>query len=374
MRRHAIPPRHDWRARAKDLGFAYADIAGEPYWDETACWEFTAAGIDVLDDALTELERLTRLAAAEAVRRGAHDLLGIPATVWPLLVRAWERQEPSLYGRMDLRWDGAGPPKLLEYNADTPTSLFESSVVQWEWLRCAYPDADQFNCLHEALIAAWPKMGLPERVHFTCVRDSGEDRGNVDYLRDTLMQAGLQAGGEAPFLYVDEIGWDGQRFVDQNDQPIAALFKLYPWEFLLRDRFGNGIASAATRWIEPAWRLLLSGKGILALLWEMFPGHPNLLPAFREPGRTGGLEIAKPLFGREGANIIAPGFATPGPYGGEGFVYQQWAELPCVDGHYPVIGGWIIAGRPCGIGIREDRTPITRDTSRFVPHYFRPIP
>ena len=368
MRRHRIVPRPDWRARARALDFSYAEIGGEPYWDETACWEFSEAEIDVLDDALAELERLTRLAAAEAVRRGAHAMLGIPEAVWPLLVRSWERQEQSLYGRMDLRWDGAGPPKLLEYNADTPTSLYESSVVQWEWLRCAYPDADQFNSIHEGLIAAWPALGLPDRVHFTCARDSDEDRGNVDYLRDTAMQAGK----DAPFLYLDEIGWNGDRFVDLADGDIQALFKLYPWEFLLHDAFGAHAARASTRWIEPAWRLLLSGKGILALLWEMFPGHPNLLPAFREPGRTGGPEIRKPLFGREGANIEAPGIVTEGPYGAEGFVYQQWAELPCVDGRYPLIGGWLIAGQPRGIGIREDDTPITRDTSRFVPHYFRP--
>jgi glutathionylspermidine synthase len=152
---------------------------------------------------------------------------------------------------------------------------------------------------------------------------------------------------------------------------MRACFKLYPWEFLLRDAFGSHIAPASTRWIEPAWRLLLSGKGLLALLWELFPGHPNLLPAFREPGCTGGAEIAKPLFGREGANITAPGAQTDGPYGAEGFVYQQWAELPHADGRYAVIGSWIIAGAPHGIGIREDSGPITRDTSRFVPHFFR---
>lgn len=367
MRRHIIPPRDDWRDRARAMGFSYADIAGEPYWDETACWEFTASEVDVLDDALAELERLTRLAAAEAVRRSAYDMLGIPASVWPLIVRSWERDEMSLYGRMDLRWDGHGAPKLLEYNADTPTSLFESSVVQWEWSRCAYPEADQFNSIHEALIAAWPEMKLPPRVHFTCMRDSDEDRGTIDYLRDTALQAGVNA----PFLFIDEIGWNGRDFVDTHRSDIRALFKLYPWEFLLRDSFGNNIFSAATRWIEPAWRLLLSGKGLLVLLWEMFPGHPNLLPSFRDPGRTGGAEIAKPLFGREGGNITAPGIRTDGPYGGEGFVYQQWSPLPRVDGRYAVIGGWIIAGKPHGIGIREDDTPITRDTSRFVPHFFR---
>jgi glutathionylspermidine synthase len=367
VRRHSLQPRPDWRERARALGFAFAAIAGEAYWDETACWEFTAAEVDVLDDATAELERLARAAADHAVRHDRHDLLGIPAAVWPFVVASWQRHEPSLYGRMDLRWDGSGPPELLEYNADTPTALYEAAVIQWEWLTCAFPDADQFNSIHEALIAAWPTLGLPPAVHFACNRNSDEDRTTVDYLRDTAVQAGLQA----PFLHMEDIGWDGRRFVDLAGAELRACFKLYPWEFLLRDAFGANVARAGTRWIEPAWRLLLSGKGLLALLWELFPGHPNLLPAFREPGRTGGAEIAKPLFGREGANITAPGLHTDGPYGAEGYVYQQWAELPQTDGRYAVIGSWVIAGVPHGIGIREDATPITHDSSRFVPHFFR---
>jgi glutathionylspermidine synthase len=313
------------------------------------------------------LQRLCLIAAETAVRRDLAEMLGIPRSVWPLVVRSWERREPSLYGRMDLRWDGAGPPVLLEFNADTPTALFEASVVQWEWLGSVMPGMDQFNGIHEALIAGWGRMGAGA-VHFTCQRGSVEDRSTVEYLRDTAVQAGLAV----PFLYVDEIGWDGGRFVDMAGEEIRAAFKLYPWEWLLADEFGNNVAAAGTRWIEPAWRMLLSGKGVLALLWELFPGHPNLLPAFREAGRTGGHEIAKPMWGREGANVTAPGWTTGGTYGAEGFVHQQWAELPCVDGRYPVIGSWLIEGVPRGIGIREDDTPITRDTSRFVPHYFVP--
>lgn len=370
MRRERLLPRPDARARAAALGFAFAEIAGEPYWDETACWRFTAGEVDTLDDATAELQRLCLHAVEHAVRHARRELLGIPQQVWPLVVRSWERQEPSLYGRMDLRWDGTGPPKLLEYNADTPTALYEAAVVQWEWLTCLFPQADQFNSIHEALISAWLGIALPGGIHFACQRDSDEDRVTIEYLRDTAVQAGLAA----PFLYIDEIGWNGSRFVDLAERPIAACFKLYPWEFLLRDHFGAYVAGAPTRWIEPAWRMLLSGKGLLALLWELFPGHPNLLPAFREAGRTGGPEIAKPLWGREGANITAPGIATPGPYGAEGFVHQAWAELPCVDGRYPVLGSWLVAGKPCGLGIREDATPVTTDASRFVPHLFDPPP
>ena len=366
MLRHRIEPRADWRERARSIGFDFAEIDGALYWDETAYWEFSAAEVDTLDDVTTELQGLCMQAAQAAVSRGLFGPLGIPEAVWPTVVRSWERREPSLYGRMDLRWDGASAPLLLEYNADTPTALFEASVVQWEWLTCLFPGSDQFNSMHETLIAAWAGMGLPETVHFSCMRDSAEDRTTVEYLRDTCVQAGMAA----PFLYVDEIGWDGQRFVDLATLPISAMFKLYPWEFLLRDKFGANVTGAATRWIEPAWRMLLSGKGILALLWEMFPGHPNLLPAYREAGRTGGAEIRKPLWGREGANTSSPAGVTGGPYGAEGSVYQAYAELPCVDGRYPVIGSWVIGGKSCGVGIREDETPITRDTSRFVPHRF----
>ncbi|UFN50300.1 glutathionylspermidine synthase family protein [Roseomonas sp. OT10] len=374
MRRVAETPRPDRRERAAALGFAFAEIEGEPYWDETASYRFTAAEVDALDDATAELERISRLAVDHAVRWNRREILGIGEADWALAKASWRAGEPSLYGRMDLRWDGSGPPKLLEYNADTPTALFEASVVQWEWLRCTDPGLDQFNGIHEALIAAWPAMDLPGRVHFACVAASAEDRGTVDYLRDTALQAGL----EAPFLAVGEIGWGRGRFRDREERPIDAVFKLYPWDWLLRERFArmlrqDATAAERTRWIEPPWRMIPAGKGFLALLWEMFPGHPNLLPAFREPGRTGRPEIGKPFWGREGANLLAPGGQrTPGPYGDQPVLWQEWAELPRFGGRYPVLGSWVVAGRPCGLGIREDATPLTRDTSRFVPHAFTP--
>src|SRR4051794_27433450 len=110
---HPPPPRADWREHAPAPGVAFAEIAGEPYWDETACWEFTAAEVDLPEAATAELERLAREAAEYAVRHDRHALLGIPDEVWPLVVASWQQREPSLYGRMDLRWDGAQAPKLL---------------------------------------------------------------------------------------------------------------------------------------------------------------------------------------------------------------------------------------------------------------------
>ncbi len=241
--------------------------------------------------------------------------------------------------------------------------------MQWDWLSQCHPEADQFNSLHEALIARWRVFAtLASTIHFTCMRDPIEDRGTTEYLRDTALQAGLAA----PFIAIEDIGWDGRRFRDLDRAPISAVFKLYPWDWLLQDQFGAHIPAAPTRWIEPAWKLAAASKGMLALLWSLFPGHPNLLPAYREPGRTGTDEIRKPLFGREGANISAPGIETGGEYGEGPLVHQAWCPLPCIGGRYPVFGTWIVGGRAHGLGIREDPTPITRDTSCFVPHFFQP--
>ena len=82
--------------------------------------------------------------------------------------------------------------------------------------------------------------------------------------------------------------------------------------------------------------------------------------------------VRKPILGREGANveIVTPGnnFQTAGPYGAEGFVYQEYAPLPDFDGLYPVLGTWVIDGEAAGMGIRESDTLITDNQSRFVPH------
>jgi len=286
---------------------------------------------------------------------------------------------------MDLAYDGASPPKLLEYNADTPTACLEASVAQWHWLQAVRPAVDQFNSLHEKLIEAWralrelsrnPASNLAgeQRLHFVAVADSAEDWGNVEYLRDTAMQAGWKTFA----LPVERIGWNGATFVDEFNVPIERLFKLYPWEWLVREDFGASLQSSVLKGslkvIEPAWKMLLSNKALLVVLWELYPEHPNLLPAYYEPAALGSRYVKKPKLAREGANVSlidgASVQTTDGSYGGEGFVYQATASLPRFGDDTMVVGSWIVGERPAGIGIREDTSPITSNTSRFVPHYF----
>jgi glutathionylspermidine synthase len=229
--------------------------------------------------------------------------------------------------------------------------------------------------LHEKLIAQWKWLKAEhgyDHVHFTCGAESEEDGGNLDYLRDTAMQAGLQA----PWISIEEIGWrEGDlSFTDLDEERIETLFKLYPWEWLLADSFGDNIRKTKMRIIEPAWKMVLANKGLLPILWELFPKHPLLLPASFERHKILGDYVKKPLLSREGANVeIYKGgevIRADGTYGEEGFVYQQYTPIPNFDGNFVTIGSWIIGDEPAGIGLREDATEITMNTSRFLPHYF----
>jgi glutathionylspermidine synthase len=302
--------------------------------------------------------------------------MGIPDVAVPLIESSWEAEPPSLYGRFDLAYDGVNPPKLLEYNADTPTALLEAAVIQWYWLQDKFPKRDQFNSIHERLVALWKELGkyFPGRRIDLCSMDDAEDGMTVTYLQDTAQQAGL----EASIFPIDEVGWDGTGFVDPDGQPLGAVFKLYPWEWMVREEFGKHLGAADTLWLEPPWKMLLSNKGLLPVLWQLFPRHPLLLEAsFDGPGLMMSW-VRKPLFGREGANILMhqPGkdIETDGDYGEEGVIFQQMAPARPIDDRYTVIGSWVIGheegNAAGGMGIRESESPIITNTSAFVPHLF----
>lgn len=383
-------PRPDWPKKMEDLGFGFHSIDGI-YWDERACYKFSAAEIDTLETATADCHEMCIAAAQHVIDKNLYHLFAIPPAFIPMIEQSWHADEATFFGRFDFSWDGddenvASPsngfksqPKMLEYNADTPTSLIEASVAQWYWLQEVKPGTDQFNSLHEKMIERFKEIVAElggKTIHFACVGDSEEDVGNIDYLCDVAMQAGV----DAPFIDVNQIGWDAiaKKFADENNQEITALFKLYPWEWLVREAFGMNLLNSNMRVIEPAWKMLLANKAILPILWALYPEHPNLLPAYFEPQKFATDYVKKPLLSREGANVTittAQGeIAIPGEYGAEGFIYQAFHPIPnyrqAGQDNYMVIGSWIIGDTPAGIGIREDESPVTKNTSRFLPHYF----
>ncbi|GAA4072697.1 glutathionylspermidine synthase family protein [Streptomyces hundungensis] len=367
----------------------YPDDSLRPYWDESAYYSFALPEVEALEETVEELHGMCLAAAAHIVEKGRFADLGImDGRLADLVAESWRRRAelPSLYGRFDLRYDGEGPAKMLEYNADTPTSLVEAASAQWFWMEDRFPGADQWNSLHERLVEAWRRQACllpPGPVHFAHSDgdDLGEDLMTVAYLRETAEQAGL----DTEALSVETIGWDSitGRFVDDRLRFIRACFKLYPWEWLASDAFGpqvldtldNGGGTGTTCWIEPAWKMLLSNKALLAVLWELYPGHPNLLPAYLDGPRdlaSGRGYVAKPLLGREGAGVsLHPPGSAPAPRPEEPSCYQELAPLPDFDGNRVVLGAWVVEDEAAGLGIRESAGLVTDEYARFVPHVIR---
>ncbi|MFE3884979.1 glutathionylspermidine synthase family protein [Streptomyces lydicus] len=396
MKRHTIEPRPGWQQTVEAQGLIYPltrypDDSLRPYWDESAYYSFTLPEVEALEDVVEELHGMCLAAADHLV---AHDRLADLGIEDPrlagLVAESWRRRDelPSLYGRFDLHYDGSGPAKMLEYNADTPTSLVEAASPQWFWMEERFPGADQWNSLHERLVAAWKRQapllppGAPVHFAHSAGDELGEDLMTAAYLEETAQQAGL----ETVAVSMEDIGWDrlSGRFVDQRLRFMRACFKLYPWEWLATDDFGpfvldtldNGGGTGSTLWIEPAWKMLLSNKALLAILWELYPGHPNLLPAYldgpRELADTRGY-VAKPLLGREGAGVTLhePGAEPVLRDPEDPCCYQELAPLPDFDGNRVVLGAWVVEDEPAGLGIRESAGPVTDEYARFLPHVIR---
>lgn len=389
MKRHIIKPRDDWQKIVESQGFTFHSGGLRPnddtifgtYWNEGVAYEFTSSEVDRLEEATNELHGL----CLQAVDRVVNDLalmtkLGIPENYHELVSHTWNENHPTFYGRFDLAYDG-NEIKMLEYNADTPTTLIESALVQWHWVQDLHPDKDQFNSIHERMISRWndlaPSIGRSP-VYFASDHESKEEYHTTEYIRDTAAQASLYT---KPIAMVD-IGLGDRMFVDLDENPIEYLFKLYPWEWMAREEFGQHLPDLAygkMGFLEPAWKMILSNKGILPILWEMFPNHENLLEARwgDAPLTSEDLKnewVMKPMLGREGANItwLKDGshiVENGGAYTGQR-IHQRAAKLGCIDGNYSVIGSWVIGDESAGILVREDTTPVIVGDSAVVPHFF----
>jgi glutathionylspermidine synthase len=390
MQRLSITPRAEWQKTVESQGLEYHTPLDEedqpqPWWDESAYYQFTNAEVDLLESATYALDKMCLDAVEHVISENLFSRLHIPEQFIPFIKQSWESDEITVYGRFDLAYPGGdAPPKLLEYNADTPTSLLEAAVVQWFWLKdvqkswanqAAAERFDQFNSIHDRLIEVWKRL-YKERsspgVLFTGMMQDAEDATTLLYLRDTAMQAGLQTEQ----IDIDQLGWNRERrqFVDISETAVDHLFKLYPWEWMLQESFGPHLLESGTRWLEPPWKMILSNKGILPILWELNPDSPYLLESRFEP-MSGMAQVRKPLLGREGANLAIISqdnriaFQTPGAYPGP-FVYQGLAPVAQFGDRGAIIGSWMINGYAAGIGIREQNSPIVGRQSRFVPHVF----
>lgn len=380
MKKISIEERPDWRRTVEAEGFDFHTIDGERYWDERGYYLFSEAQISRDIEAPTKAVHELCMDAVERVVHSEELLtrLAIPSAFFDLVRDSWREGHPHLYGRFDFSYDGSGPAKCIEANYDTPTSLLEAGSVQLLWLESQIAagvlpaSATQFNTIAEDLVQAFSAFPTQGPFHFSAMSGSVEDRGTTDFLRKMAAHAGI----DARHIDIEDIGLRDGRFADLDGQWIQRLFKLHAWEHIFHEAFGKAVPGCDTQFVEPAWKSIISNKGILALLWEFHEGHPNLLPAFvdREPQRPVPAGwVRKPYFSREGANIElrtreGEFVAEDGPYTDAPFILQEFAPLPRFGDSYTLLGSWVIGDVASGIGIREDDSLITKDTSRFLPH------
>ena len=386
MERITLPGRPDWQQKANEIGFTYHSLGLRPqgeadglYWFEEAAYRFTAQEVDHLEAATEELHRLCMRAVQHVVEsdRSQMDRFGIPAAYRDLVIHSWERHDPHLMGRFDLAFDSiTGHVKMLEYNADTPTLLIESSLMQWFWLQDVFPEDDQFNSLHEKLIARLEtiKARMPSDavLHVSGLETADEEFQHCKYFIDLADKAGI----DARFIDIRNLRWTEQgRFIDDEPREVRFLHKLYPWEWLVKEPFGIHLTEAKMALIEPPWKMLLSNKALLPLLWQMNRGHPLLLASGWSRDDVGEAFVQKPILAREGANMrmVRPGFedvVTGGSYGDSPTIYQDLAPIPIFEGQHVVLGSWVVGDEAAGIIVRESENPIVVNTSRVVPHLF----
>ncbi|CAH0309977.1 glutathionylspermidine synthase family protein [Roseomonas sp. CECT 9278] len=376
--RHRLPRDDAFPRRAEALGFTFHAPDDREYWTRDACYALTDRAVASLEAAARELDAMIGAAVDAVVRRGDYAAFGFTDRLAALVEASHRAAEPSLYGRFDFRLAPDGAIKLFEFNAETPAALLEAAVVQLAWFEeapAARLGSDQWNRIDDALVARWPALRLPPLVHFAAEHHREDEVAQVAY----LMATARAAGHEAAFLPVEEISWqEGPGFVTPAGTPLRACFKLYPWDWLDAEEGGRLLPLGRTRWIEPARRMVAANKAILVTLWEMFPGHPLLLPAALDRAAIDGPAIGKPALGLEGHGMRVEGVAEdvstdiaeglpPSPT-----IWQAWSPLP---GHatpqgdaFPVMGVWMVGNEPCGLGIREGDELVTTLEDRFVPH------
>lgn len=316
--------------------------------------------------------------------------IGIPFNLVELIKASWEHDVHwHLYGRFDLAGGLDGKPiKLLEFNADTPTALFETAIVQWAILKQNnLEESAQFNALYEALIDNFKRLVILDedvsafeeqyqgwKFLFTSIRGNAEEEHTVRLLQYIATEAGF----ETAFAYIDDIEFSADEGVSYQGEEYELWFKLLPWEDIAVEE--PDLAMLLSAIIEnqkaiifnPAYTLLFQSKGLLKILWDLYPNHPLLLESSFEP-LEGTKQVQKPIFGREGesVNILDEDAQNltqrTGEYDTHKMVYQAYTELPKDSQNQSYQAGVFYAYEACGLGFRKGGE-ILDNMSKFVGH------
>jgi len=380
-------------ATMEEIGFSWhTDVDGTQYVAD----ELVAISSDEAEayyTAANELYDMYVEAAEYVIENDLFFELGIPFNLVETIKKSWENDVHwHLYGRFDLAGGIDGKPiKLIEFNADTPTGLFETAVVQWALLKAnGMDEANQFNRVYESISQNFKRLitlfddtskfdELYEgwRILFSSIEGNDEEEVTTRLLKRMAEDAGFLTG----FSFLHEVLFDNESICDKENQEYEYWFKLFPWEDIAIEEgelaltLQNVLESQSAIILNPAYTLLFQSKGMLKVLYDLFPNSPYLLETAYEP-LEGKAYVEKKIFGREGANtrfVNADGSIaaqTDGEYEHYKSVYQEAVDFPqdAAGNYYQA--GVFFAYEACGLGYRRGGK-ILDNMSKFVGHLIR---
>lgn len=375
----------------ESIGFSWhTDKDGSNYLeDEIICISENEA--NAFYEASNELYDMFVAAAQKVIDENRFDELDIPFNLIDAIKMSWEN---DVHWHLYSRFDFAGgldekPIKLLEFNADTPTTLFETAILQWALLRQNdMNESSQFNSLYESLMDNFKRLITLDdsvdsfdeyyegwKILFSSIAANSEDELTTRLLEHIAKEAGFNTN----FSFIDEIEFSPEGIFKEGIN-YEYLFKLIPWENIAIEE--GELAMLLTQIIKnqkaiilnPAYTLLFQSKGILKILWELYPNHPLLLETSDKPLK-GKKCVKKPMFGREGANVSILDEngdviqENGGEYSNNKFIYQEFTELNSKDENY-YQAGVFFAYEACGLGFRKGSL-IMDNFAKFVAHYIK---
>ena len=374
----------------ESIGFGWhTDLDGSRYIANELV-SITQDEAEAFYEATNELYDMYVAAAEYVINNDLFHELGIPFNLVDTIKASWENDVHwHLYGRFDLAGGIDGKPiKLIEFNADTPTSLFETAIIQWAMLKFNNLDeAAQFNDVYEALVENFKRLITLEedtsrfdeyyegwKILFSSIAGSVEDENTTRLLESAARDAGF----ECDFAFVDEVSFDDEEGIFWNGQNWEYWFKLIPWEMIAIDEsdlaliIKNIIKNQKAIILNPAYTLLFQSKGIMKILWDLYPNHPLLLESSFEPLK-GKKQVKKPFLAREGANVSIINsdgsieIQNDGEYANGKFLYQEFADFAKDESGNSYQAGMFFAFEGCALGFRKGKD-IIDNYSKFVGH------
>ena len=374
----------------EELGFSWhTDTDGTKYVSN-ALVKISQDEAEAYYTATNEIYDMYVEAAEYVIENDLFFDLGIPFNLVESIKKSWENDVHwHIYGRFDLAGGlDAQDIKLIEFNADTPTSLFETALLQWALLKHNNMDeSKQFNNVYEAITNNFKRLitlfedtdSFDEKydgwkILFSSISGNDEEEATTRLLQ----QMATDAGFNTAFEYLENTHFDEDGIYDADENSYEYWFKLYPWEDIAIDEpelattLSNIMQNQKAIILNPAYTLLFQSKGMLKILSDLFPDSPYLLKTSFEPLK-GIKQVQKAVFGREGANtkiINADGTIieqTDGPYDNYKKIYQEYVDFPKDKDGLKYQAGVFFAYEACGMSFRKG-SEIMDNMSKFVGH------